>query len=112
MGRANKTPRRAVDDGEQQDIDGTRVYNAKIEKKAKAYVEALGQRQSWQADENNLRGPALEIMESEGIDVYYLKTGHKVENISKGSRLKVTNPKDEDGKADKPERQGHLESIE
>jgi hypothetical protein len=104
--------RKAVDDGEQQDIEGTRVYNRAVEAPVKKYVEALQQRQAWQVDENNLRARAIEAMEEADVMVYYLKTGHKVELVSKGNKLKTTAPKDEDGKAEKADRQTKLEVTE
>ena len=103
-----KKPRRSVDEGDQQDLEGTRVLNRKVEGPVKKYVEALGQRQAWQADENNAREKAMEAMEAEGLRVYFLKSGHKIELVDKGSKLKVASPKDEDGKAETPDRQTSL----
>lgn len=89
---------------EQQDIEGTRVYNAKIEKKAKAYADALGERQDAQARENKLRPVVLDIMVEEGVNEYYLKSGAKVTVVDKGKRIAIEQPQDEDAKEERAAR--------
>lgn len=98
-----RTKHRHTED-EQEDIQGTRIYNAKVEKPVAKYVEALQQRQQWRVDENNLRAKAMEIMEEQGVTEYYLKSGAKVTLVDKGRRIKVESPKDEDGKAERGEK--------
>lgn len=89
---------------EQEDIEGTRIYHAKVERPAKAYVDALAQRQQWQADENNLRTKVMEAMQEAEVSEYFLKSGAKVTLVDKGQRIKVESPKDEEGKAERSEK--------
>lgn len=89
---------------EQQDIEGTREYNAKIEKKAKAYCDALTERMDAQARENTLRPTLLDAMTEEGVSEYYLKSGFKIVVVDKGKRLKIESPQDEDAKDERAKR--------
>jgi hypothetical protein len=112
---AKKTPKRktkpSVDDGEQQDIEGTRAYNAKCEQPVAKYLEALRQRMAWQAEENNLRVVAMDAMVDADVMVYYLKTGASLKRVDKGEKLEATFPKDEDDKAVKPDLQVKITKI-
>lgn len=109
---AKRKTKPSVDDGEQQDIEGTRSYDAKCEKPVKDYLEALGQRMAWQVEENNLRVVAMDAMVDADVMVYYLKSGASLKRVDKGEKLEATFPKDEDDKAVKPDRQVKITTIE
>lgn len=107
---ARRQTKPSVDDGEQQDIEGTRSYNRKIEPRAKRVVHATQQWQLWGKEMREAKPELIEVMEAEGVDEYILKTGDKCTLTDGKQKISIVSAKDEDGDTVLPERQVSIET--
>lgn len=96
-----------INEAEQEEFDAPgmedpkRVFNAKVDPKAKKYCHAMRQRKLWEAIALNEKPFLDAAMEAEGLTEYHTKKGDTVFREAGNTSIRVVLAKDDSGKMDK-----------